>query len=357
MAILHVKTPNGVTKAYDLDKIGGIPVGFEYFSMNPNIPDGSLPLLGGTYSRSAYPDLWAWVQAQSGYCKTESEWQTLSAANNGNVPFYSSGNGSTTFRVPSLKCWVKGANGNITEVGSYLEAGLPEIQAYFKSYGRSDGQYPDLLTEVNGAMHTIEHSYDDRAFMLTSSYGSSAGYTFSANAYNNIYGSSETVQPESIIGIWLVKAYGSVTDSGSIDVRDYIDEQINRKAVGTAELLNTGTDTTNRVWSAKIISDFVESKCTPGSSIAANGYVKLDSGLIIQWGQDTEPGSNNPSKNITFPIKFTSVFTALTCNSYSYGNGDPDYYGAGVSSLTVSGFTYNSGTYGGKIIYWIALGD
>jgi hypothetical protein len=85
-----------------------IPVGYEYFSMNPNVPQGSLPLLGGLYDRATYPDLWDWVQEQSGYCKTEQEWQTLSAAQNGNVPFYSSGDGATTFRVPSLKCWVKG---------------------------------------------------------------------------------------------------------------------------------------------------------------------------------------------------------------------------------------------------------
>ena len=128
MAILHVKTPNGVVKAYDLDKMGGgLPVGHEYFSMNPNIPQGSLPLLGGEYSRTTYSDLWNWVQTQTGYCISEADWQTMATANNGNVPFYSSGNGTTTFRVPSLKCWVKGANGDITEVGSYLEAGLPNI--------------------------------------------------------------------------------------------------------------------------------------------------------------------------------------------------------------------------------------
>ena len=105
----------------------GLPVGFEYFTMNPNIPAGSLPLQGGLYSRLAYPDLWEWVQKQTGYLKAESEWQELAVSNGGNVPFYSKGDGSTTFRVPSLKCWVKGANG-IEEVGSYLSAGLPVLE-------------------------------------------------------------------------------------------------------------------------------------------------------------------------------------------------------------------------------------
>ena len=109
-----------------------VPVGFEYFTFNPNIPQGSLPLFGGEYSRETYPTLWAWVQEQTGYLKTEAEWQTLAASNNGNVPYYSDGDGSTTFRVPSLKCWVKSANGTVTEVGSYLEAGLPNITGSFR---------------------------------------------------------------------------------------------------------------------------------------------------------------------------------------------------------------------------------
>jgi len=96
---------------------------------------------------------------------------------------------------------------------------------------------------------------------------------------------------------------------------------------------------------------------TPSGSVPSN-WAYLPNGCIIQWGQDTEPDTNNPRKDITFPIEFTSVFTAIACNSYnSHEDGDGDFCGASVLSLTVSGFTYNSGTYGGKIIYWIALGD
>lgn len=150
----------------------GLPVGFEYFTMNPNIPAGSLPLQGGLYSRLAYPDLWEWVQKQTGYLKAESEWQELAVSNGGNVPFYSKGDGSTTFRVPALKCWVKGAN-SISEVGGYLAAGLPNIE------GQSG---------------------------------------LDASLSNPIYGNSDTVQPPSIVGLWCVKAYGTVTNVGSTDV-------------------------------------------------------------------------------------------------------------------------------------------
>ena len=225
MAVLHVKTPNGVTKAYDLDKMGSIPVGFEYFSMNPNIPEGSLPLFGGIYDRATYPDLWAWVQTQIGYCKTEAEWQELSAAHNGNVPFYSSGDGTTTFRVPSLKCWVKGADGTVSEVGSYLEAGLPNITGSVQSRFDSSGYYTGFVSNT-GALYT-GGSAGENAARGTGSSGGGKVLQIDASRSSSVYGNSTTVQPESIIGLWLVKAYGIVHETGSINEQQYIDDRYN----------------------------------------------------------------------------------------------------------------------------------
>lgn len=196
-----------------------IPVGYEYFSMNPNVPQGSLPLLGGLYDRATYPDLWDWVQTQTGYCKTENEWQTLSAAQNGNVPFYSSGDGSTTFRVPSLKCWIKGKDGSET-IGTYLDAGLPNIIGSFEAsrYGYepiSSGAF----TSKWPSGYTVYYMYP----------GSDGLYSkeidLDASRFNQIYGNSSTVQPESIVGMRLVKAYSNIEDTGSINEQQYIDDR------------------------------------------------------------------------------------------------------------------------------------
>lgn len=181
---------------------GSLPVGHEFFTINPNIPAGCIPLLGGEYSRTAYADLWAWVQTQNGYLLEESAWQAKAVANGGNVPFYSKGNGTTTFRVPALKCWVKGAS-SISEVGGYLAAGLPDIDT--NVYIGQDGRgYP------NGSADSI-------------TVGDAASYPrktklFRASDYNTIYGTTDTVQPPSIVGLWCVKAYGTVTNVGNVDV-------------------------------------------------------------------------------------------------------------------------------------------
>lgn len=207
----------------ELQKHASVPIGFEYFSVNPNIPQGSLPLFGGEYSRETYADLWAWVQEQTGYWISEGEWQTLSTSNNGNVPFYSSGDGSTTFRVPSLKCWVKGANGTVTEVGSYKAAGLPNITGVVtETMGGSEPKFKSPSGAFAGITSVAYYS------QTTNNNSSSRwdGVNFNASRSSSIYGNSATVQPESIVGMWLVKAYGTVEDTGTIDEQQYIDDRI-----------------------------------------------------------------------------------------------------------------------------------
>lgn len=196
-----------------------VPVGHEYFTFNPNIPQGSLPLFGGEYSRETYSALWNWVQEQTGYLKTEAEWQTLATANNGNVPYYSDGDGSTTFRVPALNCWMRSANGTVSEVGSYLQAGLPNITGRTRSVGGD---------------HGVDSFYmvSDGSFAIAPTNGSSTPKNqlgFDASRSSSIYGKSSTVQPASVVGMWLVKAYGTVADTGVINEQQYIDDRLGTK--------------------------------------------------------------------------------------------------------------------------------
>ena len=187
----------------------GLPVGFEYFTINKNIRVGSLPLLGGLYSRELYADLWSWVQEQPGYLITETEWQEKFQANNGNVPFYSSGDGSTTFRVPSLKCWVKGTNG-IEEVGSYLEAGLPNITAAHNWTG---------VTANNSFEGAFVGESVGNGYTWNASKYYGLKLKFDASLSNPVYGKSDGVQPESIVGLYCVIAFSTISNTGNLDVQ------------------------------------------------------------------------------------------------------------------------------------------
>lgn len=101
--------------AKELRKVGTIhSIGEEWVSPTNEIPGGGVPYNGQTVTRAAYSALWSYVQ-DKGLVKTESEWQALS----GDIPYYSSGDGSTTFRMPKISGLMHGvyAFGQTSELG------------------------------------------------------------------------------------------------------------------------------------------------------------------------------------------------------------------------------------------------
>lgn len=241
----------GVKNIQDASKLG-LPVGFEAFTTNPNLQAGWLPLLGGEYSRTAYADLWAWVQTQEGYLLEESAWQAKAAANGGNVPYYSKGDGSTTFRVPALKCWVKGA-GSISEVGGYLAAGLPNITGSTAwAVNGTLGIYTSQGTPYHQNTGALSVKTDGKAYGAIGATGedsakSNVKVNIDASLSNPIYGASDTVQPPSIVGLWVVKAYGTVTNVGSVDVAN-ISTGLTQAETRISALENSKVDKAGNAW-------------------------------------------------------------------------------------------------------------
>jgi len=73
----------------------------------------------------------------------------------------------------------------------------------------------------------------------------------------------------------------------------------------------TGTDNTRAIHPAGLMSGFVKSLIT-------NGYQKLPSGLIIQWGI-TSAITSGTEVNITLPITFPNGFINSVASRYSTG--------------------------------------
>lgn len=303
----------------------GLPVGHEFFTTNPNIPAGCIPLLGGEYSRTAYADLWAWVQTQNGYLLEESAWQAKAAANGGNVPFYSKGNGTTTFRVPALKCWVKGAN-SISMVGSYLAAGLPNIEGQLGLYGveKPYCTTSGAFSTNNGALkYGADHTPADGLIA-----------DFNASLSNPIYGLSDTVQPPSIVGLWCVKAYGTVTNVGSTDIS------------------NIASSLTNIETRLSVLNTLVGAENNGGivaALLAPNGYAKYANGLTIQWGH--KDYQSWESTTFDYPISMTTVYTALVSRHSAYD--DKTENGCIIMSTDTNSLTFMG--YGGTA-HFIVIG-
>lgn len=202
-----------VRKFTDFASNQAMPVGFEYFSMNPNIPIGRLPLFGGEYDRIIYADLWSWVQEQAGYLITEEEWQTYATNNDGNVPFYSSGDGSTTFRVPKLPNTIvtDASDGEVPVVGNGKALGLT-----------GSGDTVDTFMGIGTSNQTL---LIGRALAGTTNAGD--GFTGNGVKSNVLIGITTDATKSGIVaevssaktnGQWLVVAFGTVTNVGNLDM-------------------------------------------------------------------------------------------------------------------------------------------
>ena len=198
-----VSSVNGQTGEVSIPT--GHNVGEEWVSYTGKIPNGGVPYCGQTVTRATYADLWAYAQAQ-GLVKTESEWQSWSSSHGGNVPYYSSGDGSTTFRMPSIKGYVKGASSQ-SESGSYVAEGLPNITGMtrniYRAGGTTTGAFYDSTNTGGGA--------------ISGSGGNWMVFGFDASRSNSIYGNSTHVTPETSVVLFGVFAFGAVTNQGALD--------------------------------------------------------------------------------------------------------------------------------------------
>ena len=122
--------------------------------------------------------------------------------------------------------------------------------------------------------------------------------------------------------------------------------------ISTTAQVSAGTDNTTAVSPAKLKELF-----TSGSTKALNGYQKLPSGVIIQWGVVADGVTN-----VTFPVTFPTGCASL---QITRGGGIvPGTTGSGgigasvIISMSNTGFTADSVTQSGddSMVYYLAIG-
>lgn len=87
----------------------GVETYFPPTTVDGGVDPAWTPKAGQVLSRAAYPAFWEWVKKTGAYV-SDSEWMAIQGSSpNGSVSVYSSGDGSTTFRMPTV-----GADGGFT---------------------------------------------------------------------------------------------------------------------------------------------------------------------------------------------------------------------------------------------------
>ena len=144
-----------------------VPPGTIIAFAGKTIPDGYLSCNGALVSRTQFADLFAAIGTT---------WGT--------------GDGKTTFRLPNMHHRFLEGTTTTSEVGTYVEAGLPNITGTVTaSWVRGTGAFKDAGNgncsdgELNGP----------------------AKIDFSASRSSNLYGSSSTVQPAAVLSLLCIK--------------------------------------------------------------------------------------------------------------------------------------------------------
>ncbi|XHA14770.1 tail fiber domain-containing protein [Citrobacter farmeri] len=188
------------------------------------IPPWAVAQDGQLLNRADWPELWAHAQMHTPI--SDAEW--LGDPNKRG--FYSTGDGSTTFRVPDKNGIVKnGVGGAIGDSYSqmYPSSGSGTAEQLMRPNGLPDivgaffGRQGDV--SANGGVYTPSGSFRAIAGAVVGTVSVNNTktrpeykYEFKASNYDPIYGRYDGVRPNTFFGVWLVRASGGFTAANTL---------------------------------------------------------------------------------------------------------------------------------------------
>lgn len=200
----------------NLSNLVEVPIGTVDYVAYTELDANQLILDGSLVSRELYKDLWEWVQTKPSMLLTEEEWQSALTANEGLAcNCYSTGDGSTTFRVPKESVIIL-PNPNPSNINKFSTDTQRNISGQFTSH-----QNGSLLTDtnVNGAFSWSTNSVSNLG-EIGDGYGKNYPIYFDASRSVGTEHTGSEVKPKTITKLPVVYAFGSVYNSGSIDISD-----------------------------------------------------------------------------------------------------------------------------------------
>lgn len=249
---------------------GGLPLGHLFAWPFQTPPDGCIQCNGSTYSRVLYKDFWNYISSK-GWVKTESEWNSIASANGGYCPYYSTGDGSTTFRTPKFAPFMQVAIAS-ANVGTYHWAGLPNITGDLPVGENTDvANVPMSGAFYQDGTNTNVGLYSDTDNRLAH---------FDASRSNPIYGRSGTVQPESHEWMICVVVMGRATNIGSADVADVMRAVAQVQSQGNAAVKTINNQKPDSSGSISISTAIGFPSYTSYVTIAPGDYTPSDNGWI-----------------------------------------------------------------------------
>lgn len=132
------------------------------------------------------------------------------------------------------------------------------------------------------------------------------------------------------------------------------------KGDNSREVINFITDNysdsdINKVLNLGQLKNLLGQGAIVASKLTGNGgYVKFANGFTIQWGIG---GQDNVTKTeVTFPIRFTTLFIASAIDAYWSGSDTPRYFANSVNESNGTKAVFTASDRYAASYYWFALG-
>lgn len=295
-----------------------LPVGFEYYVPYSELDSGQLIRDGQIVRRSVYKDLWDFVQKHPSLLLTEEQWQAELSANEGVVNnYYSSGDGSTTFRLPkagvielpvitaeNINKFSTDTQRNIT--GSIGELFAPEPP-------NTSGAFTET---VSRHIHVINDSIANHIWKID----------FDASRSVGTEHTGSEVKPKKITKLAVVQAFGRVINTGTLDIADIADQLLNMVTIDTTQTI-TGVKSFNKTVNFNYYTKF-------------NNQIRIKDGQSLVWldTNDATLASINKSNYTGNANTATKLKIARTINGIAFdGSADitiPEQVQYGTTDLT-----------------------
>ena len=307
-----------------------LPVGFEYYVPYSELDSGQLIRDGQIVSRSVYKDLWDFVQKHPSLLLTEEQWQAELSANEGVVNnYYSSGDGSTTFRLPkagvielpvitaeNINKFSTDTQRNIT--GSIGELFAPEPP-------NTSGAFTET---VSRHIHVINDSIANHIWKID----------FDASRSVGTEHTGSEVKPKTITKLAVVQAFGRVINTGTLDIADIAHQLLNMVTIDTTQTI-TGVKSFNKTVNFNYYTNF-NYAFTVDVAAKFNNQIRIKDGQSLVWldTNDATLASINKSNYTGNANTATKLEIARTINGIAFdGSADitiPEQVQYGTTDLT-----------------------
>ena len=214
--------PNEISEEKEVTYVGH-SIGDIYPISYTELEAGQLVLKGQLVSRQVYANLWAWLQKHPSLLKTEQEYtEYLTAAENLCCPYFTSGTNDTNFRLPNYNGVFFKATNDTSKINEFETDKQRNITGWFAI---------DCANPIpEGAFYRGE---DTNSTNVSNGGTIDQKCMFDASRSVGTEHTGSEVKPKSINQIWVIQAFGVITNASSVDL-NIVEQQIE-------QLLNYGS--------------------------------------------------------------------------------------------------------------------